>query len=175
MTRKLPLLAYSLAVVVIILDQITKVWVLEGLRVALGERRPFLPGINMSLVYNRGISFGLFQSPEGQELIRWLLAVFSFAVAVALIVWVRKATKRLTVVAIGLVIGGALGNLVDRVRFGYVVDFIDVSPMTSNLFPWVFNVADSAITVGVALLLVETLITPSKPASKPPRDEERAL
>ena len=91
---------------------------------------------------------------------RWVLAVFSLAVSIGLAVWVRKVARPLTAIAIGLIIGGALGNLIDRVRFGWVVDFLDFSGLH---FPWVFNVADSGITVGVALLLAETLLTPDKP------------
>ena len=131
----------------------------ENFMVDGGRPLEVLPIFNLTLVYNRGVSFGLFQSPEGQEAIRWTLAVFSLVVALGLIVWVRKVIKPLTAVAIGLIIGGALGNLIDRVRFGYVVDFLDFSGLH---FPWVFNVADSGITIGVALLLAETLLTPDK-------------
>jgi signal peptidase II len=161
--RRLPLIAYALAVAIIVIDQITKAWVLNGLQLQLGRPLEVLPFFNLTLVFNRGVSFGLFQSPEGQEAIRWTLAVFSLVVAVALIVWVRKVIKPLTAVAIGMIIGGALGNLIDRVRFGAVVDFLDFSGLH---FPWVFNVADSGITIGVALLLAETLLTPDK--AKPP-------
>jgi signal peptidase II len=157
--RRLPVIAYALAAAIIVVDQITKSWVLSGLQLQLGRPLEVLPIFNLTLVYNRGVSFGLFQSPEGQEAIRWTLAVFSLVVALGLIVWVRKAVKPLTAVAIGLIIGGALGNLIDRVRFGYVVDFLDFSGLH---FPWVFNVADSGITIGVALLLAETLLTPDK-------------
>jgi signal peptidase II len=157
--RRLPVIAYALAAAIIVVDQITKSWVLSGLQLQLGRPLEVLPIFNLTLVYNRGVSFGLFQSPEGQEAIRWTLAVFSLVVAVGLIVWVRKVIKPLTAVAIGLIIGGALGNLIDRVRFGYVVDFLDFSGLH---FPWVFNVADSGITIGVALLLAETLLTPDK-------------
>jgi signal peptidase II len=94
---------------------------------------------------------------------RWVLAAFSAIVAVLLIVWARKQSRGLTLTALGLVIGGALGNLIDRVRFGAVVDFIDVSAL---YFPWVFNVADAAITIGVILLLIDSARSdrPSRPA-----------
>jgi signal peptidase II len=156
--RRLPLVAYALAVAIIFVDQITKAWILR-LGLEVGHPLPVLPFFNLTLVYNRGVSFGLFQSPEGREAIRWTLAAFSLVVSIGLIVWVRKAVKPLTTLAVGLIIGGALGNLVDRVRFGWVVDFLDFSGLH---FPWVFNVADSGITIGVALLLAETLLTPDK-------------
>jgi signal peptidase II len=84
----------------------------------------------------------------GSEVSRWVLTLFSAAVVIGLAVWARKAVKPMLAAGIGLIIGGAFGNnLIDRVRYGYVVDFIDVERLH---FPWVFNVADSAITVGVA-------------------------
>ena len=157
--RRLPLLAYALALAIIVLDQVSKSWIL-GLQLEVGRPVPVLSFFNLTLVHNRGCSFGLCQLPAGQEAMRCILAAFSLAVSIGLIVWVRKAVKPLTAIAIGLIIGGALGNLVDRVRFGWVVDLLDFSGLH---FPWVFNVADSGITIGVALLLAETLLTPDKP------------
>ncbi|MGE0830858.1 MAG: signal peptidase II, partial [Hyphomonadaceae bacterium] len=84
--------------------------------------------------------------------------------------WLRGAERRLTAISLGLVIGGAIGNMIDRVRFGAVVDFFDFSGL---FFPWVFNVADSGITVGAALLAVDFLLNPEKqrPAqAAPPSD-----
>jgi signal peptidase II len=168
MTRvKPPILAYGLAGLIIVADQLSKVLMLERVFPAACpgfEATPLTqafcsidvaPVFNLTLVWNRGVSFGLFRSPDGQELIRWMLAAFSAIVAIALIVWVRKARRLWGAAGVGLIIGGALGNLVDRVRFGAVVDFLDFSAL---YFPWVFNIADSAISVGVALLLIETMI-----------------
>jgi len=87
----------------------------------------------------------------------WALAGFSLAVAVALAIWVRRAEKTILGLSLGLIIGGAVGNLIDRVRLGAVVDFIDVQSLH---FPWVFNIADSAITVGIVILIAESLLTP---------------
>lgn len=159
-TRRLPLMAYALAIVIIVLDQISKHWILNGLQLELGRPVEVLPFFNLTLVHNRGVSFGLFQSPQGQDTIRWTLAAFSLIVSIGLIIWARKVAKPLTAVAIGLIIGGAIGNLIDRVRFGYVIDFLDFSGL---YFPWVFNIADAGISIGVALLLAETLLTPDKP------------
>ena len=149
-------LAYLLAAVVVALDQASKFWILNVVR--LEERRHIdISSIfDLSMVWNRGVSFGLFRSPDGQETIRWLLAAFAAAISLALIVWVRKAQRMWSGVGIGLIIGGAVGNLIDRVRFGAVADFLDFSGLH---FPWVFNVADAAINVGVAILLIETFIT----------------
>jgi signal peptidase II len=112
------------------------------------------------MVWNRGVSFGLFQADDAG---RWILAAFSLAVAIALALWARKADRPVLAAALGLVIGGAIGNLIDRVRFGAVADFIDVSGL--GFFPWVFNIADSTITVGVLLLILDSLLPQRRPAT----------
>jgi len=105
------------------------------------------------MVWNRGVSFGLFRADA--DLVRWILTIFSIAVAIALSIWVRKADRPMLSVGLGLVIGGAIGNAIDRIRFGAVVDFLDFQRL--GFFPWVFNVADSAITIGVVFLLLDSL------------------
>ena len=158
--------AYGFALVVVILDQITKALILGSVDVPDAAMIPpgyvfaeIIPGVlSFTMVRNTGVSFGLFGGGET----RWFLSVFSIVVAGALAWWAMKANRRLLVTAIGLVIGGAIGNVIDRIRFGYVVDFIDFS--ATGLFPWVFNVADSAITGGVALLILDSGISERKPA-----------
>ncbi len=93
---------------------------------------------------------------------RWALSFFSVLVAGALAWWALKAERRTLAAAIGLVIGGAVGNAIDRIQYGYVVDFIDFSG--TGVFPWVFNVADSAITVGVLLLILDSVMSERKQA-----------
>jgi signal peptidase II len=146
--------AYAVAVVVIVLDQLSKAWVLGPLHLAARSMVPVVAFLRFSLVWNRGFSFGLL-SQTGFA--RWGLSVFSVAVAIALAVWAARIRRPFPALGLGLIIGGALGNAVDRVRLGAVVDFIDVSRL--GFFPWVFNVADSAITVGVILLLADSLFT----------------
>jgi signal peptidase II len=156
--------AYGIAAVVILLDQLTKAWMLYGLHLReIGRVEVLPPVFNFSYVLNTGVSFGLFGGGAG----RWILSLFSILVAIALAWWARKADRRVLVSAIGLVMGGAIGNVIDRIRFGGVVDFLDFSgaritvpvvewPIT---FPWVFNIADSAITVGVILLIVDSFMS----------------
>ena len=146
-----PATAYMIAVGVILADQASKRYVLEGLHLETLGRVDWFGPLQLTMVWNRGVSFGLFRAD--QDLMRWVLAAFSAVVAVLLIVWARKQSRGLTLTALGLVIGGAVGNLIDRVRFGAVVDFVDVSAL---YFPWVFNVADAAITIGVVLLLIDS-------------------
>jgi len=151
--------AYGFALFVIVVDQISKAWILDGLSLREVGRVFIAPPIlNFSYVENTGVSFGLF----GGGAARWALSVFSVLVAGALAWWALKAQRRTLVAAIGLVIGGAIGNAIDRIRFGYVVDFIDFSG--TGVFPWVFNIADSAITIGVLLLILDTVMSERKPA-----------
>lgn len=146
--------AYGLALIVLLLDQATKAWILEGLSLREVGSVPVLPPLlNFSYVENRGVSFGLF----GGGGARWIFTIFAVLVSGALAWWATRVDRRLLITAIGLLIGGALGNAVDRVRFGYVVDFIDFSG--TNLFPWVFNVADAGVSVGVALLLLDGFLS----------------
>jgi signal peptidase II len=151
---KLGWAALALALTVIIVDQVAKYWILAGLNLPLRMTMKLMGPFYLTMVWNPGVSFigGFFQAHK--EVVRWLLAAFSISVAIFLTVWVRKAVRPLFALSIGLVIGGAIGNVIDRIRFGAVVDFIDVSRLH---FPWVFNVADSAITIGICLLLVDML------------------
>lgn len=143
--------AYAVALVAIGLDQATKLWILATQ--PLGVSRPVVWPLNLTLSWNEGFSFGL-MSGHG-ELARWGLFAFALMVGALLALWARKAANWLAGVGLGLVLAGALGNAIDRARYGAVVDFIDVSQL--GFFPWIFNIADSCITVGVVLLLIESM------------------
>ena len=160
---KIPRIAYAafgFALLIIILDQWTKAWVMGGLDLReMGQIEVWPPLFNLTWVENRGVSFGLFGDGSG----RWALSAFSITVAGILGWWALKADRRLLITAIGLIMGGALGNVIDRIRFGFVVDFLDFSgphfflgTMKIN-FPWIFNVADSAICIGVVLLILDSV------------------
>ena len=154
-------LAYLAAVVVIGLDQASKHWILNGLQLASLGSVPVFGPLRFTWLENRGVSFGLFHSDA--QTTRWVLTGFSLVVAAAIAVMARKAERPLVGLAFGLMIGGAVGNAIDRIRFGAVIDFIDVQAL---YFPWVFNVADSALTVGVILLLLDMLVDKPRPAPK---------
>ena len=112
-----------------------------------------LPFFNLVLVWNRGISFGMF---GGGALPPWLLGAIAVAVILALVIWLRRVETRLLAATIGLVIGGAAGNVIDRFRFGAVADFLDLH---WGDYHWpAFNLADAAITVGVVILLIDALL-----------------
>lgn len=152
----LGLYAYALAAAAVILDQLSKWWVLGALHLDERGQIPVAPLFRLTMVMNRGVSYGLLRADNNLQ--RYLLVAAAAAVVVVLALWVRRADRPLFATAIGLVIGGAIGNnLIDRVRIGEVVDFLDFSALG---FPWVFNVADSAISVGVVLLLIDSFFGP---------------
>lgn len=141
------------ALIVLAFDQATKAVALS----LLGGRPPVeVTGFfNLVLVWNPGVSFGMLQGLG--SLGPWLLTGFALAVCVALLVWLARETRSLTRVALGLVLGGAIGNIIDRVRFGAVIDFLDFHAMG---YHWpAFNISDSAIVVGAALLVLDGLRT----------------
>jgi signal peptidase II len=147
------LFAYGAALVAIALDQASKYWVVNVLDLPDRFQYHLSQIFNLTMVWNDGVSYGLFKAQGG--LGRWVLALFSFAVAAGLAIWIWRGLRVLPAVGVGLIMGGAIGNALDRVRIGRVVDFLDFSG--THVFPWVFNVADSAITVGVVLLLLDSL------------------
>ena len=146
-------MAYLIAAGWIVVDQLTKYWILDVLKLPEYASHPVVWPLQFTRIWNQGVSFGLLQASH--ELVRWGLVLFSLAVAVLLAGWARTQGRLLPAAGLGLVIGGAIGNAIDRARFGAVVDFIDVQRL--GFFPWIFNVADSGITIGVILLLLDSL------------------
>lgn len=146
-------LGLLVALLVLVVDQASKAWVLYGLRLEEVGSIPLLPVLNLTMVWNQGVTFGLFHQGGGAG--PWVLALVSAAVVVALLVWLARAGRPLVACALGAIIGGAVGNVIDRLRFGAVVDFIH-----AHAFGWswyVFNVADAAIVCGVAALVLDGL------------------
>ena len=159
MTRGLGLALLALTVLA---DQLTKSWVVayfdaDGLGAAPGvpaPQRVVLPFFNLVLTWNRGMSFGLFNRDAAWNAV--LFSVLAVVIVTALLMWLWRTDSALVAAGIGLVAGGAVGNVIDRLRLGAVTDFLD--------FHWgdwhfaTFNLADSAITAGVALLLLDALL-----------------
>jgi len=155
------------AVLVVILDQVTKAIALE--RLSPGMPIPVVDGFcSLTLVFNPGLAFGMLA--ETPPAWRWIVAVLSLGALAVLLVLIGRLLPTggaMTACGLGLVVGGAVGNLIDRVRFGAVVDFLDFYWRT---YHWpAFNVADSAISVGVTLLALRMLLTPAPalPREKP--------
>ncbi len=142
------------AAVIVLVDQITKVWADASL--VYGQPNPVLPVLDITLHYNPGAAFSFLSDAGGWQ--RWFFTVISAAVSVYLLVWLMKLRRQqwLLSMALTLVLGGALGNLWDRVRLGHVIDFISVH--WGNAYFPTFNIADAAISVGAVLLIIDTFI-----------------
>jgi signal peptidase II len=144
----------AIAGLVVVLDQLTK-W---AILTSLDRTIALTPFFNLVVVWNRGVSFGMFDSSG--RLGPWVLSGLALAVVVLLLGWLRRVDHPLTAVGLGLIIGGATGNVIDRVRFGAVIDFLDFHALGWH---WpAFNVADSAIFFGAVLLLVDGLLMPRR-------------
>ena len=155
------LLPPALGIAIASADQLTKYWALATLSGAgVVEVTPFF---NLVLVWNTGVSFGLLQGFG--EAGRWGLVMLACAVGIGLAVWLFRESRLLPQCALCLVLAGAVGNVIDRMRFGAVVDFLDFHLMG---YHWpAFNIADSAIVIGAILLMVDGLFfTPSAPDEK---------
>lgn len=165
-----------LIIAIVVLDQLSKQWVLAtpefraldclALTAPCG-RIEVSSVLDFSMMWNRGISFGIMQA---DGLARWGLFVVILAIAIGFTIWLLRAQRSLTALALALVVGGAVGNLVDRAIFGAVVDFIDFQGPWFGLtlgswpvgFPWIFNVADAAISIGAIILLLDQLLVSRK-------------
>ena len=145
------------AVVVIVLDQLTKYLIVTNL--SYGQSIEILPVLNLTLVHNPGAAFSFLSTAGGWQ--RWLFAGIAFAVSLYILFWLMRAEKHECAIKPGLslVLGGALGNLFDRLQHGFVIDFIQVH--YHNWYFPDFNVADSAITVG-AIFIIWALVFPKK-------------
>ncbi|RMF11751.1 MAG: signal peptidase II [Alphaproteobacteria bacterium] len=145
----------AVAALVLLFDQLSKWWIIEVFALPARGTVEVLPFFNLTMVWNRGISFGLL--PADSDLARWILVAITASIAVAVVVWLRKAEDRLTGLGLGLILGGAVGNIIDRIVHGAVADFVQLHAFGYSFY--VFNVADAAITIGVALLLWDAILS----------------
>jgi signal peptidase II len=148
------ILGFSAALITLILDQVTKLYSLFVYDLPVKEPVEFAPFINLIVVWNRGISYGLFQ--QNSEIGRWGLIVISILAAIGLSFWIRRTTAKLLAVSLGLIVGGAIGNVIDRLAYGAVFDFIQIHIGSWSWY--VFNVADAAIVAGVVGLLYDSFV-----------------
>ncbi|MGL4437715.1 MAG: signal peptidase II [Bosea sp. (in: a-proteobacteria)] len=138
---------------VFLADQMSKLWILFWVRLEDTGPWQLLPFMEFVMVWNRGISYGLFQ--QSSDVGRWALVALSIAAAVWMGFWLKRSLRRMEALALGLIIGGALGNVVDRIAYGAVADFVHLH---WGDFSWyVFNIADAAIVVGVVALMYDAL------------------
>jgi signal peptidase II len=152
--------------ITVVLDQAAKLWLIFAFDLGSKGLVPVAPMLDLVLIWNTGISYGWFQ--QDSEFGRWLLFGVKLAAVVLLSVWLARAGSRLTAIALGLIIGGAVGNAIDRLAYGAVADFVLFHITTANWqFRWyVFNLADAAIVSGVIGLLYETVF-PGRAAKAP--------
>ncbi|MDH5376991.1 MAG: signal peptidase II [Gammaproteobacteria bacterium] len=141
---------FWVSLIVIVLDQLTKHIATENL--VLFRPVEIMPLFNLTLMHNTGAAFSFLSDQGGWQ--RWFFTVIAIGVSVALVIWIIKLEKgeRLQALSLAMILGGAIGNVIDRVRFGYVVDFLDFYWGDAH-FP-AFNIADSAISVGAVLLIL---------------------
>lgn len=151
------------AAAILVVDQASKWWVLEILRLPEIGQVPVLPVFSLTMVWNTGVTFGLFGGLGDWG--PWLLTGVAAVVVAALGVWLHRAENALIGIALGTIAGGAVGNIIDRVRFGAVVDFLHL-----HAYGWswyVFNIADAAIVCGVGALVLDGLLPRSRLPAPP--------
>lgn len=157
-------LGLTVAAVTLLIDQVHKWWMLDVYDIAAKGRVTVTPFLDLVFVKNTGISYSLFD--QSSQAWQWTLAAFSVVASFALWVWLSKTINtRLMAVSLGLIIGGALGNGIDRVRLGGVADFFSLHAF--GFYWYVFNIADVAIVAGVAGLLYDSFVASRNGAAKP--------
>ena len=144
----------AIALGALALDQITKRMILAAFEAEPLRRIEVTPFFDLVLIWNRGISYGLFQAGSSAQV--WFLVAVKAAITLALVVWLWRNRDGLVAVALGLLIGGAIGNTIDRVAYGAVVDFVSLH--AAGFYWYVFNIADVWVVAGVALLLYDAFL-----------------
>ena len=155
LSRNYALLGYALAALVVIIDLYTK-WLVSN-SLSLGERIEVISFFDITLRHNYGAAFSFLHDQGGWQV--WFFGILASSVSIGLAIWIYRlpADKKVELLGLSLVLGGALGNLYDRVSLGYVVDFILVYYSDDYQFP-AFNIADSAITIGAVVLILDAFI-----------------
>jgi signal peptidase II len=166
--NRLRLIGLALAGAIFVLDQAIKDYVINALGLRLiGDHLPLLPFFDLTRTNNYGVSLGMLTA-ESMEM-RWGLVALTGGIALVVLVWLLRERKLGEIVPLAMVLGGALGNIRDRVRFGYVIDYADFH--IGDFRPFlIFNLADAAITIGVVIILARSFLI----REKPPTDEAAA-
>ncbi|TFG84542.1 MAG: signal peptidase II [Hyphomicrobiales bacterium] len=156
-------LGLAVAAITVVADQANKAWMIHVYDIGAKGKVTLTPNFDIVLLWNKGVSYGLL--PQDSALGRLGLIGFAFAASLALIVWLARITTPLAAVAIGFIIGGAIGNAIDRMAYGAVADFYAFHAF--GLEWYVFNIADVAIVAGVIGLLYDSIFGGHKKAGKP--------
>ena len=165
---KLPFAGLATALVLFAADQATKYGVTDVMQLSDMTNAHYVTEFfNVRFVANRGVSLGLMRADD--PMARWLLVAMTGAIALGVLFWMLRERNRIDQIGLGLVLGGAMGNILDRIRYGYVVDFADLH--FGNWQPFlVFNVADAAITIGVLILFARALLVRDTPKTESKTD-----
>lgn len=153
------ILGLAVAFTILVADQLSKFAIISLARLPERGRIDLLPILDFTWVENRGVSLGMLTASSDTQ--RWLLVALTGAISCGVAVWLWRERRRWDVFALGLVLGGAIGNLLDRIRYGYVADFIDLHIGEFRPF-LVFNISDAAITIGVVILLLRAFLIGDK-------------
>lgn len=150
------LIGLAIAALIFVSDQVIKWWVNGPLGLSRElDKMELLPFFDLTRVHNRGVSLGLFEATSDET--RWILVGVTALIAIVVAVWMFRERLRGDIIGLGMILGGALGNIVDRSRLGYVLDYADFH--IGDFRPFlIFNVADAAITIGVVIILVRSFI-----------------
>jgi signal peptidase II len=162
---------FSIALAIFALDQLAKWFVSGPLHLQALGQITILPVFNLTWTENNGISLGLLNAETAVG--RWMLVVLTSAIAIAVAVWIGREKHRWDQAALGMILGGALGNILDRARHGFVVDFADLHFGTFRPF-LVFNVGDAAISIGVVILLLRAFLIKDEHKKLPKESVENA-
>lgn len=148
------IVGFGMALAILLLDQLSKYWVLEILDLPSLRQVAVLPFFYLTMVWNRGVTFGMFAADNANA--QLILAAIALAAVVAFAVWLWRAQSWRTALPVGAIAGGAIGNVIDRLRFGAVVDFLHFHAWDWSWY--VFNLADAAIVCGVGALIAESFL-----------------
>jgi signal peptidase II len=159
---KPPVVGGVVALAVVLVDQLLKIGVLSDSGRSEVDPRPLVPFLDLTLRWNRGISFSLFARDSASA--ETALLTLTLAATGLLAWWLVRSRSALPAVGLGLIIGGAIGNAIDRIAHGAVIDYLDLHAFGRHFF--VFNVADAAINIGVVLLVFDLLLVPRAPKSR---------
>ena len=151
-----------ISALVIVLDQLAKQLALASL--PLHQLVDVIPGFDWYLTYNKGAAFSFLANAGGWQ--RWFFTITTIVISLVILLWIKRVPKqeKVTAVSLCLILGGAIGNLIDRIYLGYVIDYIQV---WLGSYPWpAFNIADAAISVGATVLILSSFIGSEKPADR---------
>lgn len=155
------------SLLILVADQLTKLWILFGLNMREGDRIEVTPFFDLLMVWNRGISYGLFQ--QSSDIGRWILVVVGLIACVVVWIWANRSQSKWLVIGASLIIGGGIGNTIDRIAYGAVADFASLHAF--GFYWYVFNIADVAIVAGFLLLMYEMLWSGSEQNAGPDKGD----